>query len=258
MKGIGKAIALALAKQGIQIAATYYDWEEHLPDLKNDFSSVTTPHLITKVNLLDVEAIRHLIENVRSHFGGIDILINNIERGGWPLVHGKYVQDQWDMEVATTLRAKRWVFYEALPLLKASGKGVVVNISSIAGLIGRAGPAAPFFNDAYSAINRGISLLTETWAREAAPDVRVNELMIGFIETRHGPQTRGWQHLSESDKQDLLDHTLLDRVGKISDVVDAVMFLVHQASFMTGSVIRLDGGYIIGGERIPPMPEGIL
>ena len=258
IKGIGKAIALSLAKQGIQIAATYYDWEEYLPEMKNDFSSINTRHLITKVNLLDIDAIKKLIQSVHTHFGGIDILINNIERGGWPLVHGAYVQDQWDMEVATTLRAKRWVFSESLPLLKSSGDGVVINISSIAGIIGRAGPAAPFFNDAYSAINRGISLLTETWAREAAPEVRVNELMVGFIETRHGPQTRGWKHLKPLEKQALLDHTLLGRVGKISDVVETVMFLVTQANYMTGSVIRLDGGYILGGERIPPMPEGIL
>jgi 3-oxoacyl-[acyl-carrier protein] reductase len=258
IKGIGKTIALALAKQGIQVAATYYDWEESLPEMKKDFSSITTPHLITKVNLLDIEAIKQLIKKVQSHYGGIDILINNIERGGWPLVHGEYIQEQWDMEVATTLRAKRWVFSESLPLLKASGDGVVINMSSISGLIGRAGPAAPFFNDAYSAINRGISLLTETWAREAAPEVRVNELMIGFVETRHGPQTRGWKHLKSREIKALLDHTLLKRVGTIADVVEAVLFLVNQAKFMTGSVIRLDGGYIIGGEKVPPMPEGIL
>ncbi|KPA16550.1 3-oxoacyl-ACP reductase [Candidatus Magnetomorum sp. HK-1] len=258
IKGIGKAIALAFAKKDIRVAMTYYDWEEHLPKLKKDFVSVGTPHLIKKVNLLDIKAIGQLIESVRSHFGGIDILINNIERGGWPLVHGPYVQDQWDMEVATTLRAKRWVFNEALPLLKTSGDGVVVNISSIAALVGRSGPASPFFNDAYSAVNRGVSLLTETWAREAAPEVRVNELMLGFVETRHGPETRGWKHLKNSEKQALLDHILLGRIGKISDVVEAVMFLVHQAKFMTGSIIRLDGGYVIGGEKIPPIPEGIL
>jgi len=258
IKGIGKAISLELAKNDINVAMTYFDWEEHLQQLKDDFAPFGSNHIIQKVNLLDIDEIGLLIEHVRSEFGGLDILINNIERGGWPLVHGPYVQEQWDMEVATTLRAKRWVFTKALPLLKKSGNGVVINISSIAGLIGRAGPAANFFNDAYSAVNRGVSLLTETWAREAAPEVRVNELMLGFIETRHGPETRGWTHLKNSEKQALIDHTLLGRVGKISDVVETVMFLVNQANFLTGSVIRIDGGYLLGGEKVPPMPKGIL
>jgi 3-oxoacyl-[acyl-carrier protein] reductase len=258
IKGIGKAIALALARNGIQVVATYWDWPEFLPDLQKDLAAVGTSHLIVKIDLLNNVAIKQLVVDIQSKYGGLDILINNIERGGWPLVHGEYEQNQWDMEVATTMRAKRWLFHEALPLLKASGDGTVVNISSIAGLVGRSGPAAPFFPDAYSAVNRGISLLTETWAREASPEVRVNELMIGFFETRHGPQTRGWKNLASSDKQALIDHTPLGRLGKLSDIVSSIMFLINHAPFMTGSVIRLDGGYVLGGEKIPDMPKGIL
>ena len=258
IKGIGKAIALALARNGVQVVTTYWDWPESLQDLQKDLAAIGTPNLIVKVDLLDVDAIKQLIADIQSEFGGLNILVNNIERGGWPLIHGAYEQDQWDMEVATTMRAKRWLFHEALPLLKKSGDGVVINISSIAGLVGRSGPAAPFFPDAYAAVNRGISLLTETWAREASPDVRVNELMIGFFETRHGPQTRGWQNLNTSAKQALIDHTPLGRLGKLSDIVSAVLFLIDQAPFMTGSVIRLDGGYVLGGEKVPPMPKGIL
>jgi 3-oxoacyl-[acyl-carrier protein] reductase len=258
IKGIGKAIALSLANNGVQVVTTYWDWPEFLPDLKKELAATGMPHLIIHTNLLDNQAIKLLMADIQSEFGGLNILINNIERGGWPLVHGEYDQDQWDMEVATTIRAKRWLFHEALPLLKASGDGVVINISSIAGLVGRSGPAAPFFPDAYSAMNRGVSLLTETWAREASPEVRVNELMIGFFETRHGPQTRGWQNLKDSQKRALMNHTLLGRVGKLSDIVSAVMFLINHAPFMTGSVIRLDGGYVLGGEKVPLMPKGIL
>jgi len=258
IKGIGKAIALALAKKGVQVVTTYHDWPEYLDDLKKDLAAIDTPSLIVNVDLLDITAIKNLIGKIHSHLGGLDILINNIERGGWPQVHGEYTQDQWDMEVATTIRSKRWIYHEALPLLKASGNGIVINVSSIAGLVGRAGPAAPFFNDAYSSVNRGISLLTETWAREAAPEVRVNELMLGFFETRHGPQTLGWQNLTDIEKQALLDHTPLGRLGRISDIVETMLFMIFQARFMTGSLIRLDGGYVLGGEKVPPMPSGIL
>ena len=117
------------------------------------------------------------------------------------------------------------MFDTALPHLKASGDAVVINFSSIAGIVGRSGPARLIFNDGYAAANRGVSLLTETWARIGAPQVRVNEIMLGFFETRHAEKTRGWG--------------LLD------------------APFMTGAVLRLDGGYVLGGKESGEMPKGI-
>jgi 3-oxoacyl-[acyl-carrier protein] reductase len=150
------------------------------------------------------------------------------------------------------------VFEAALPHLKASGDGAVVNISSIAGIVGRSGPASYLFNEGYAAANRGISLLTETWARLGTPQVRVNELMIGVVETRHGMHTRGWGLLTEKQRQVIVDHTLVGRIGRIDDVVRAVRFLLDDAPFMTGSVVRLDGGYCLGGEAVAPMPEGVV
>jgi 3-oxoacyl-[acyl-carrier protein] reductase len=114
------------------------------------------------------------------------------------------------------------------------------------------------FNDGYAAASRAISLLTETWAREAAPEVRVNEIMLGFVETRHGPGTRGWGLLSEAQKEAIRGHTLLGRTGTTEDVVKAVMFILRAADFMTGSVLRLDGGYVLGGDPMQPMPKGVL
>ncbi|MBL0732058.1 MAG: SDR family oxidoreductase [Desulfosarcina sp.] len=258
IKGIGKGIALALANEGVKVALNYFDWEENLDDLKDDFANTGIEHLILKTNLLKTEEIYGLINRVKERFGRIDILINNIERGGWPVVHGSYIQEQWDLELATTLRAKRWVFEAALPLLKASGNGVVINFSSIAGLVGRTGPASYIFNEGYSAANRGVSLLTETWARIGAPEVRVNEIMLGIFETRHGEKTRGWELLTDVRKKALLDHTLLKRTGAIEDVVKTVLFIIKDAPFMTGSVIRIDGGYVLGGEKVEPMPEGVV
>jgi 3-oxoacyl-[acyl-carrier protein] reductase len=144
-----------------------------------------------------------------------------------------------------------------LPHLKAGGTGCVVNISSIAGLVGRSGPASLIFNDGYAAANRAISSFTESWARVAAPEVRVNEIMLGLVATRHAAMTRGWGLLEPDQKQALLDHTLLGRTGTIDDVVKAVRFIVDDAPFMSGSVIRLDGGYVLGGEKVAPMPAGV-
>jgi len=258
VKGIGKAVALDLARRGAHVAINYWDWEEHLPALRRDFETIGVQPLVLKTDLLDTESITPMVARVAAQLGGLDILVNNIERGGWPVVHGAYVREQWDMEQATTLRAKRWVFEAALPHLKAAGEAVVVNFSSIAALVGRCGPAGLIFNDGYAAACRAVSSLTESWARRAAPEVRVNEIMLGIVETRHGPGTRGWGLLDEGQRAAVVNHTLLGRIGTLDDVVRAVRFLIADAPFMTGSVLRLDGGYVLGGEPVPPMPRGVV
>ena len=258
IKGIGKGIGLALAQEGVNVALNYFDWEESLDDLQQDFAETGQDHLIIQTDLLETDKIQGLVEKVVDRFGRLDILVNNIERGGWPVVHGSYDQKQWDLEMATTLRTKRWVLESALPHLKSSGDAVVINLSSISAIVGRSGPASFIFNDGYASANRGISLLTETWARMGAPEVRVNEIMLGLVETRHGGNTRGWGLLSDEQKAAVIDHTLLARIGTISDVVKAVLFIIKDAPFMTGSVVRLDGGYVLGGEKVAPMPRGVL
>ena len=258
IKGIGKGIGLALAEQGVKVALNYFDWQEELEDLKREFSHFGGQHLIIQTDLREVDEIPELIHQVVDRFGRLDILINNIERGGWPVVHGSYVPQQWDLEMQTTLRAKRWVFDCALPHLRASGDAVVINFSSIAAIVGRSGPAGKIFNEGYAAANRGVSLLTETWARMGAPCVRVNEIMLGLIATRHAEKTRGWGLLSETCKKALIDHTLLQRTGTVADVVKTVLYIIKDAPFMTGTVLRLDGGYVLGGEKVEAMPEGVV
>ncbi|MBU4262409.1 MAG: SDR family oxidoreductase [Proteobacteria bacterium] len=257
-KGIGKHIALALASAGAKVVLTHYDWPEESKQMQEQFSALGHEHLTVKVDLRNADEIADLFDRISNRFGGLDILINNIERGGMPVVHGPYTPEQWDLEMETTLKAKWFVFNRALPLLKASGDGTAINISSIAALVGRSGPAGLIFNDGYSAANRAVSSFTETWARQGAPEVRVNELMLGFFETRHAQGTRGWPLLSPAEQQAIIDHTLLGRTGKIADIIKAIFFLIEDTAFMTGSVIRLDGGYILGAERVPSMPTGVL
>lgn len=258
VKGIGKAVALDLLKSGIKVTATWHDWEDSYSSMQADFQSTGTDHILHKIDLRDPEAVPFLIQETISKFGRLDILINNIERGGMPVVHGHYTSDQWDLEMETTLKAKRWVFENAFPHLKASGNGVVINFSSISAITGRSGPASLLFNEAYSAANRGVSLFTETWARMGAPEVRVNEIMLGIFETRHAEGTRGWGLLTEDQKQRLIAHTLVGRTGKLDDVVKAVRFIIDDAPYMTGSILRLDGGYVLGGEKVEEMPPGVL
>jgi 3-oxoacyl-[acyl-carrier protein] reductase len=262
-KGIGLAIASSLADDGAKLVLLYHDdWQNQSEEMQKEFAGFGPNHLAIQVDLRDKAQVKDVFLQVQERFGALHILINNIERGGMPVVHGSYDlevnREQWDLEMDTTLKAKWLVVHNALPFMKSSGEGVIINVSSIAGIVGRSGPAGLLFNDGYAAANRAISSFTETWAREAAPTVRVNELMLGFIDTRHAEGTRGWDNLSDSEKVAIFNHTLLRRTGSLDDIVKAVFFLIKDARFMTGAVLRLDGGYVLGGEQVTEMPNGIL
>jgi 3-oxoacyl-[acyl-carrier protein] reductase len=259
VKGIGKGIGIALARLGAKLVLTRHDWEESFEQMEKDFSGTGADHKIIDADLRNIDEIKKIADFMENRYGHLDILINNIERGGWPTVHGKYTQEQWDLEIQTTINAKQWIFTTMLPLLEKAEQACVINISSIAGITGRSGPGALVFNDGYSAANRAISSFTETWARLGAPSIRVNELMLGIFDTRHARKTRGWNEaLTKEEKQSLIDHTLLKRTGTVEDAVKACLFMIKDAPYMTGSVLRLDGGYVLAGEKIPPMPKGIL
>lgn len=262
-RGLGLAIARTLADKGAKVVLPYHsDWQKESEEMQEEFARYGENHLAIPVDLRDAEQVKSLIRQVKERFGALHILINNIERGGMPVVHGSYDREvnreQWDLEMNTTLKAKWLVVHNGLPLMQKSGEGVIVNVSSIAGLVGRSGPAGLLFNDGYAAANRAVSSFTETWAREAAPTVRVNELMLGFIETRHAENTRGWNILSDPEKEAVINHTLLQCTGSLNDIVKAVLFLIEDARFMTGAVLRLDGGYVLGGEKVPEIPNGVL
>lgn len=259
VKGIGKGIGLALAGEGARLVLTRHDWEDAFESMEKDFLDSGAEHTIITADLRDIKSVEQLAEQIKEKYGRLDILINNIERGGWPAVHGDYCGNQWDLEMETTLKAKQWVFSSVFPLLKESRDAVVINLSSIAGIVGRSGPAALVFNDGYAAASRGVSSLTETWARLGAPRIRVNEIMLGIFDTRHARDTRGWKEvLTQAEKKSLIDHTLLNRTGSIADVVKACLFIIKDAPYMTGSIVRLDGGFVLAGERVPPMPRGIV
>lgn len=261
-RGIGLAIARKLAAGGARLIMPWHDWPESADAVAAEFASRSPAHLLLKADLRQPEEVATLLRTVRDTCGCLHILVNNIERGGMPIIHGAYDREvnreQWQTELDTTLLAKRLLFEAALPLLRSAERATVVNISSIAALVGRAGPAGLIFSDGYAAANRAISSLTATWARIGAPTVTVNELMLGIFDTRHGKGTRGWQALSPGERQRLLDHTLLGRTGRPGEAARAALFLIRGAEYMTGSVLRLDGGYVLGGEGVPPMPEGAI
>jgi 3-oxoacyl-[acyl-carrier protein] reductase len=259
---LGRAIARRFAAEGGRLILPVYDWPESIREMEEEFTKAGFDFLLTQTDLRRVEHVAQLAETVGATIDGLDYLINNIERGGMPIVHGSYEHphnsEQWDLEFTTTVKAKALLFEYFKDLLLASPGGAVLNISSIAAEVGRTGPAAPFFSDGYSAANRAVKSLTRNWARQLAPHVRVNEIALGFIEHRHGPGTRGWEQCSTHQQEQLLDHILLGRIGHCEEVAELVYYLAVAARYMTGACVCLDGGYQLGGEGVPPLPPGIL
>ena len=259
---IGRAIARKFGDQGATLILPVYDWPESIAELKEEFTAAGYPFFIFCADLRQQDAVGRLKEFIDKQTGSMHYLINNIERGGMPVVHGSYDlphnAEQWDTEFDTTVKAKWLLFHQLLPLFATTSGGAVVNITSIAGCTGRSGAAAVFFNDGYSAANRAIQSFTETWARQAAPAVRVNELVLGLIESRHGEGTRGWAALSTDEKEAISATILLGRTGLAEEVANTVYFLAVEATYITGASLRMDGGYLLGGSKVPPMPSGIL
>ncbi|MDH4318805.1 MAG: SDR family oxidoreductase [Desulfobulbaceae bacterium] len=256
---VGRAMARILAAEGMRLILPYHDWPEDCEDMIREFGK---HHLALRVDLCKPEEVKSLVAKIGELTGELHVLVNNIERGGMPVVHGSYEREvnhcQWQLEQETTVRAKWLLFQNCLPLLRKAGEAVVVNISSIAALVGRYGPAGPLFSDGYGAANRAIASFTENWARHGAPGIRVNEIMLGIIDHRHGEGTRGWSLLTEEEKKRLREHILLGRTGRPEEVAKTLLHIVRDGDYMTGSTIRLDGGYLLGGEKTEPMPPGAV
>lgn len=261
-RSIGLAIARKLSSQGMRLALPWFDWPDACQHMQDEFTAMNMGHIFIQADLRDPASVHNMADQIQTEFGSLHLLVNNIERGGMPILHGSYHQpankEQWQLEIETTVRAKWLVFDSCFGLLKKPSHASVINISSIAAITGRSTPAGVLFNDGYAAANRSVGSLTETWARTGAPTIRVNEIMVGLIDGRHGPGTRGWELLDKTTKEQLMAHTLLGRTGTPEEVAEAVMFLTGNGSFITGSTLRIDGGFVLGGDQVPPMPEGAL
>jgi 3-oxoacyl-[acyl-carrier protein] reductase len=259
---IGRSIARKFASHGATLILPVYDWPESIIEMEEEFTDAGFNFFIFAADLRKKNEVVKLSTLIKDETNSLDFLINNIERGGMPVVHGSYDlphnENQWDVEFETTVKAKWLLFHHLFPLMRERTGGSVVNISSIAGMTGRSGTAAGFFNDGYSAANRAIQSFTETWAREAAPAVRVNELVLGLVQNRHGEGTRGWTALSKQEKEHIQEDILLGRTAFPEEVAECVFFLAVEATYITGTSLRMDGGFALGSSKVPPMPQGIL
>ena len=231
--GIGRAIALRLAMEKTNIAINYSRSEKDAQETKKEVESYGVQCKIYKADVSSNEEIKDMITQVTQDFGGLDILVNNA--GMTHFVNHDDLEGMkeefWDDIWAVNVKGLFFCCRAAAPELKKT-KGVIINISSIAGLTGLGSSIA------YSASKAAAISVTKSLARVLAPEVRVNSVAPGVVRTR-------WIEGQEEHIEHLAGNTPMQRVAVPEDVAELVYGMIAHAGFVTGQTVVVDGGAFI-------------
>jgi len=233
-KGIGKAIALALAHEGAKLAITYHTQKSDAMETINEIVSVShSKHITIGVDVSKEEQVNRMIQETEKTFGTIDILINNagIHRDSMSWKMDKKI---WKEVLATNLTGAFLCTKHALPIMRKKGWGRIINISSVIGETGLIGASN------YSASKSGLVGFTKAVAKEVADKhITVNCVAYGYMNAGMNLQ------LPEENRQKALQGIPLKRFGTLEEATGPVVFLCSDAaSYITGQTIHVNGGYI--------------
>jgi 3-oxoacyl-[acyl-carrier protein] reductase len=233
-RGIGEAVALALAKSGANIAVNYRERASAAATVVRNIEQLGRRALAVRADVTACEQVCEMIEQTSQSLGPIDILVNNAG-----LLQQKpfaeITDEDWDRVLAVNLKGVFLCSREALPGMLGRGYGRIVNIASSGGQLG--GPLAPH----YAAAKAGVISLTRSLARLAAPAVAVNCVAPGLIDT----EMVGAEMASEAGAQKLRQIPL-GRLGAAEEVAASVVFLAVSAPYVTGHTINVNGGLYLG------------
>jgi pteridine reductase len=228
-KRVGAATARRLHASGARIMLHYRSARAEAQALATELNDLREGSAATvQAELLNVGALPELVKSTVSHFGALDVLINNAS-SFYPTPVGDIKLTDWDDLVGTNLKAPLFLSQAAAPHLKKTG-GCIVNITDIHA-------DRPLKNYVvYSVAKAGLVGLTRSLARELGPEVRVNGVAPGPV---MWPEDGSFDEVA---RQRVIAHTLLRRAGDPDDIARAVHYLVADAPYVTGQIIAVDGG----------------
>lgn len=233
-RGIGKEIALSLAKEGATVILNYNGSEEKAKQAAEEITAAGGKAEIYQCNVSDFEACGAMIQDLIKQYGKIDILVNNagITRDGLLM---KMSEEDFDAVVNTNLKGAFNTIRHMSRFFLKQKSGKIINISSVSGILGNAGQAN------YSASKAGVIGLTKSVARElASRGINVNAIAPGFVATDMV------EAMTEDAKAKMTDAIPLKRIGTTKDIANMAVFLASDASdYITGQVFAVDGGMSI-------------
>ncbi len=230
-RGIGRASAIALAKEGAEVIINFVSNEAKAKETCNEIAALGGKASAVKFNVANPEETKSAIELILKDKKKISILVNNagITRDGLMM---RYSVEDWDQVLDTNLRSAFIVSQAVIRSMMKERKGSIIHMGSIVGITGNPGQAA------YCAAKAGIIGLTKSMAKElASRNIRVNAIAPGFIETDMTHQ------LTEDQKKNIFDVIPLGRIGTADEIAQAVVFLASpNSSYITGQTLVVDGG----------------
>ncbi len=222
-KRVGRSIAQKLAAEGAAVVINYATSNQEAEELAAQLQSAGRRALACQADVSCKSDVERLFAAVERAFGRLDILVNNAGVF-FPAKFDALTEQQWDRIHSVNLKAQFLCAQAAARLMKRGGRGRIVNISSLGGLL----PWPDYTH--YCTSKAGVIMLTRCLARALAPEITVNSVAPGTI-----------QFAGEAPDADYIRRAPLGKTGRGEDIAEAVFYLV-QAEFVTGQVLVVDGG----------------
>jgi 3-oxoacyl-[acyl-carrier protein] reductase/pteridine reductase len=222
-KRIGRSIALRLAKEGADVVVNYATSKTEAEELTSEIQSLGRRSIALQADVSRRADVHRMFAAAEKEFGRLDILVNNAGIF-FAAKFEELTEEQWDRIMNANLKSQFLCAQAAAPLMKRQGRGRIINLSSLGGIL----PWPAYTH--YCVSKAGSIMLTKCLARALAPEILVNSVAPGTI-----------QFPGEPPDQDYIKRVPLHRTGTGEDIADAVMYFAT-ADFVTGQVIAVDGG----------------
>jgi len=233
-RGVGRSVALAYGREGAKVIVNYTSNEGAAREVVEAISAMGSEAVAVRADIARKADVDNLFATARERFGRLDVLVNN---AGFtrPAMLLKMTEDQWDQVVDIHLKGAFFCSQAAANLMKEQNSGKIINVMSVAGLVGTVGQVN------YSAAKGGVLSMTKSIARELARyNICVNVISLGIVATDMTEKIRSDEKLADI----YMNRILLKRFAEAEDIAPAFVFLASEdANYITGQLLCVDGGY---------------